>query len=109
MTVSEANTADRANPAKTLSECQQQQQLQLWQQEQLSCSRSLQDVLVTPLRVVYGYSLAGRGLLQLLRGLPPYPDWVRGAAAALALDVAVAVAYRACSCVLCAWGSGSAA
>ncbi|WIA12944.1 hypothetical protein OEZ85_006559 [Tetradesmus obliquus] len=58
---------------------QQQQQLQLWQQEQLSCSRSLQDVLVTPLRVVYGYSLAGRGLLQLLRGLPPYPDWTQQA------------------------------
>lgn len=54
----------------------QQQQLQQWQEQQLSVVPTLQEVLSGPVRVVYGYSLAGRGLLQLIRGLPPYPDWV---------------------------------
>jgi hypothetical protein len=37
---------------------------------------TVDSVLAQPLRVAYGYSLQGRGLLQLIRGLPPYPDWV---------------------------------
>jgi outer membrane biosynthesis protein TonB len=69
--------AEEEQQQKAEEEQQQQQQLQQWQQEQLSCTRSLQSMLTSPPRVVYGYSLAGRGLLQLLRGLPPYADWVR--------------------------------
>lgn len=37
---------------------------------------TVSSVLAQPLRVAYGYSLQGRGLLQLIRGLPPFPDWV---------------------------------
>jgi hypothetical protein len=37
---------------------------------------SLASVLSRPQRVAFGYSLQGRGLLQLIRGLPPFPDWV---------------------------------
>ncbi len=37
----------------------------------------LQDALCGRLRIAYGYSLSAHGQLQLLRGLPPFPDWVR--------------------------------
>jgi hypothetical protein len=65
-----------------LGEAQQQQQQQ--QQQHVSglllpgASLDVQAVLRGRLKLTYGYSLAGRGLLQLLRGLPPYRDWVSG-------------------------------
>jgi len=59
---------------------QQQKQLQAARKQQRTKPRqnvpTLEGVLERPLRVAYGYSLQGRGLLQLIRGLPPFPDWV---------------------------------
>lgn len=65
---------------------QQQQQPEQQKQQQQQPPRkqakpregvpTVESVLAKPLRVAYGYSLQGRGLLQLIRGLPPYPDWV---------------------------------
>lgn len=61
----------------------------------------LQDVLSSRPRCAYGYSLAGRGLLQLIRGLPPYPDWVS------AVSVCVAVTSTLSECMICTSAVGS--
>lgn len=59
------------------SQMVQLDQLPVQQRQQRSDLPTLQSVLSSRQRCAYGYSLAGRGLLQLIRGLPPYPDWVR--------------------------------
>jgi len=56
---------------------QPEQQQQEGPQQQAACHSgqmpTVQDLLAGRFRSIYGYSLAGRGLLQLLRGLPPHP------------------------------------
>ena len=76
------------HPTPQRAKSQQAQQQQPPQQQLLQAARkqpqrkprqgvpSLDSVLGKPQRVAYGYSLQGRGLLQLIRGLPPFPDWV---------------------------------
>jgi hypothetical protein len=66
-------------PPRAKPQPQQQQQQQASRKPPVKPREgvpSVDSVLSQPLRVAYGYSLQGRGLLQLIRGLPPYPDWV---------------------------------